>query len=70
MIPISEDSTSVMVILGPKTRARAAAVIQPAVPPPAMTIDLISAFMDLASQKKHPPAAVPAGVVLEGARVD
>src|SRR5262245_10219978 len=41
-IPISEDSTSVMESLGPSTRARAAAHIHPAAPPPAMTIDLTS----------------------------
>src|SRR5262245_31748856 len=41
-MPISEDSTTVMVRRGPNTRASAAAVIQPAVPPPAMTTDLIS----------------------------
>jgi len=41
-MPISEDSTSVIVSLGPRTFASAAAAIQPAVPPPAMTTDLIS----------------------------
>ena len=41
-MPISEDSTSVIDSLGPSTLASAAAVIHPAVPPPAMTTDLIS----------------------------
>ena len=41
-MPISEDSTSVIDSRGPSTRASAAAVIHPAVPPPAMTTDLIS----------------------------
>ena len=41
-MPISSDSTSVTVNRGPITLAIAAAVIQPAVPPPAITIDLIS----------------------------
>src|SRR6185503_15220990 len=43
-MPISEDSMSVIVSLGPSTRASAAAHIQPAVPPPAMTTALISRF--------------------------
>src|SRR5882724_10089365 len=42
MIPISSDSTRVMVRRGPMTLAIAAAAIHPAVPPPAITTDLIS----------------------------
>jgi len=41
-MPISEDSTSVIDSRGPNTLASAAAVIHPAVPPPAMTNDRIS----------------------------
>src|SRR3954468_10077959 len=40
MMPISSDSTNVMATRGPITLASAAAAIHPAVPPPAITIDL------------------------------
>src|SRR5688572_4223800 len=59
-MPISEDSTSVMVSRGPSTRARAAAAIQPAAPPPAMTTDLTSwsATLEFVGQRQRVHRAV------------
>src|SRR5882762_3244821 len=63
MMPISSDSTNVMVRRGPMTLAIAAAAIHPAVPPPAMTTDLIScADMGPLLTRIHWPARVPASV--------
>src|SRR5215207_5444957 len=59
-MPICEDSTSVMVSRGPSTRARAAAAIQPAAPPPAMTTDLTSwpATLEFVGQRQRVHRAV------------
>ncbi len=74
-MPISEDSTSVIVRRGPMTRASAAAVIQPAVPPPAITTDLISrlvtaqlAFSERNTRRHRVPAGVKAP--LRSERID
>src|SRR5690349_7932660 len=66
-MPISDDSTSVIVSRGPSTLASAAAVIHPAVPPPAMTTDLISVLgTALASQGSYPLGKAPAGINRRG----
>src|SRR3954471_823569 len=66
-MPISDDSMSTIVRRGPSTRASAAAVIQPAVPPPAMTtdltscVDIIQASQGLPVVKRPPPAIADEG---------